>query len=421
MGLRFILIYTSIYYIRKSRPISSSFKNLRQKVERTFRDLPWKMDPRTKRSLGRCVQLLMASRSSRLSRWAVFAKNRLKKPLYEIKRFSRLLANLGIDQNRLAEHRIKLFRSQIKKDTPIACDFSAVEWPYAKKVQDVCGVWDGAQKKVIQGHWWLKATARFSSTVRLPLLSLVFSHLSLSFISMNRTVIDFVTPLADLLQGRGIWLFDRGFDNRILIEAFLKLGIRFSIRINACRNIWPQPFHEAGFQKKDKILLEKLLTTVSYPFPMTLPIYKKKTKIRFGFCPIQIPGIDFPLWVIYTSGTHDPLILLTHEPVTSKEEAKRMIRMYASRWGVEESFRDFNEEFDVQHIMVRTLRRINLLFELALWAYSFATTFFHKGKGLLKKLIHLGGRIGIKKKAEQTFGRILKGLQYLFAHSAQAP
>ena len=404
-----------------SRSLFGVLKNLRQEVDTTFRDLPWKMDPRTKRCLGRCVQLLIASRSSRLSQWAVSAKNRLKKPLYEIKRFSRLLANPRIERDRLAEQRIGLFRSRIKKDTPIACDFSSLEWPYAKAVEDLCGVWDGAQKKVIQGHWWLKATARFSSTVRLPLLSLVFSHKSSSFISMNQTVIDFVTQLADLLNSYGIWLFDRGFDHRILIEAFLKLGIRFSIRINACRNIWPQPFQEAGFKKKDKILLEKLLTTVSYPFSMTLPIYKKKTKIGFGFCPIQIPGIGFPLWVIYTSGTHDPLILLTNQPVTSREEAKRMIRMYASRWGVEESFRDFNEEFDVQHVMVRTLRRINLLFELALWAYSFATTFFDKGKRLLKKLIHLGGRIGIKKKAEQTFGRILKGLQYLYTHSAQAP
>lgn len=404
-----------------SRPILSSFKDLRQKIETTFKGLPWKIDPRTKRSLGRCVQLLIASRSSRLSRWAASAKNRLKKPLYEIKRFSRLLANLTIDRDLLAEYRIKLFGSQIKKDTPIAVDFSSLEWPYAKKVQDLCHVWDGAQKRAVQGHWWLKAVARFSATKRLPLSSLIFSHASRSFISMNRTVIDFVTQLAHLLNHRGLWLFDRGFDSRILIQAFLNLGIRFAIRINACRNIWPEPFCKAGMQKKEKILLEKLLKIVTYPFSLTFPIHKKQTNIRFGFSPIQIPGIEATLWVVYTSGTHDPLILLTNEPITTEGEAKRMIRTYASRWGVEESFRDFNEEFDVQHVMVRTLRRINLLFELALWAYSFAATFFNKSKRLLKKLIHFGGRIGIKKKAEETLGRILKGLQYLFTHSAHPP
>jgi hypothetical protein len=379
------------------------------------------MDPRTKRSLGRCVQLLIASRSSRLSRWAQAAKNRLKRPLYEIKRFSRLLANRTIDRDRLAEHRIQLFGSWIKKETPIACDFSSLKWPYARKVEDLCYVWDGAQKKAVQGHWWLKAAARFSATKRLPLLSLVFSHTSRSFVSMNRTAIDFVTQLTGLLNGRGIWLFDRGFDSRILIQAFLDLDIRFAIRINATRNVWPQPFHEAGFERAEKILLEKLLKTVVYPFSMTVPIHKHPTGIRFGFSPITIPGIGFPLWVIYTSGTPDPLILLTNEPVTSKKEARRMIRMYASRWGVEESFRDFNEEFDFQHIMVRTLRRINLLAELALWAYSFAATFLDKGKRILKTLVHLGGRIGIKKKAEETLGRILKGLQSLFTHAAQAP
>ena len=64
-----------------SRPLSYAFKDLKEKVETTFKNLPWKMDPRTKRSLGRCVQFLTASRSSRLSKWAVSAKNRLKKPI----------------------------------------------------------------------------------------------------------------------------------------------------------------------------------------------------------------------------------------------------------------------------------------------------------------------------------------------------
>lgn len=404
-----------------SSPPLSILKDLPRKIETTFQSLLLKIDARTKRSLGRSVKLLIASRSFRLSQWAIAAKSRLKRPLYEIKRFSRLLANLKINRDLLAEHRLRLFGSRIKKDTPIAVDFSSIAWPYARVVEDVCGVWDGVEKKVIRGHWWLKATARFSSTVRLPLLSLIFSHRSRSFISINRTVIDFVTGLASLLNGRGIWLFDRGFDSRILIQAFLDLGIRFAIRISAMRNIWPEPFCEAGFHRKDKVLLEKLLQTISYPFSMTIPIYKKPTQIRFGFCQVQIPKIHLPLWVVYTSGTSDPLILITDEPITTQDQARRMIRMYASRWGVEESFRDFNEEFDAQHIMVRTLRRINLLFELAHWAYSFATTFFDKGKRLLKQLIRLGGRLGIRKKPEETFGRILKGLQYLFAHAARAP
>lgn len=404
-----------------SIPLSSSLKDLRQKIEATFKGLPWKMDPRTKRSLGRCVQLLIASRSSRLSQWAVSVKSKCKRPLYEIKRFSRLLANATIDRDELAEERIRLFGSRVKKDTPIAVDFSHLAWPYARVVENLCYVWDGVQKKVVQGHWWLKATARFSSKIRLPLLSKIFSSLSTNFVSLNKTTVDFVTMLAGLLNGRGFWLFDRGFDSRILIGAFLHLGIRFAVRISACRNVWPEPFQKAGFQKKDKILLEKLLKTISHPFSMILPIYKKPTKISFGFCQIQIPGIDAPLWVIYTSGTSDPLILLTNEPITTQDQARKMIRLYASRWGVEETFRDFNEEFDTQHMMVRTLRRINLLFELALWAYSFTATFFDKGKKLIKKLIDWGGRLGIKKKPEETFGRILKGLSYLFTHSAKPP
>src|SRR3990167_7277014 len=112
-----------------SSPLFGALKDLRRKIEISFRNLPWPMDPRTQRSLGLWVQRLIASRSSRLSRWAVSAKNRLKKPRYELKRFSRRWANVRIARDQLAEQRIRRFRSRIKQDTPIAGAFSSREWP----------------------------------------------------------------------------------------------------------------------------------------------------------------------------------------------------------------------------------------------------------------------------------------------------
>jgi len=428
-----------------SRPLVPELKHLRQEIMTACVRIPLKMDIRTKRSLGRSIQRLVASRSFRLSQWAHAAKNRLTKPLYEIKWASRLLANPHIDQGALAAYRLSLFGNRIQNNTPIAVDLSCVKWPYAKTVEGLCRVWDGTQKKAVSGHWWLKATARFSATIRLPLLSSVFSHHSPSFISMNTTIIDFVTSLFHATGGRGLYLFDRGFDRIRLIQPFLSLGLRFAIRMNRTRCIQLQPNQNskpcdpcddgegcdpcegsASSQKGESgrtetLRLTAFLKTVAHPFSMTLPIHKKSISIQFGFSPITLPKIQTPLWLIHTSGTLDPFILLTNEAIQTAQDAQQMIRTYASRWAVEESFRDFNEEFDAQHVMVRTLKRINLLFELALWAYSFAGAFFYRGKRLLRKLVCLGGRLGIKRKTEETFGRILKGLQHLFAHAASAP
>jgi len=49
--------------------------------------------------------------------------------------------------------------------------------------------------------------------------------------------------------------------------------------------------------------------------------------------------------------------------------------------------------------MVRTLRRINKLIEIAMLAYAIAF-----------KILMIGGKLGLKSKNEDTIGRFLKGL-----------
>ena len=64
----------------------------------------------------------------------------------------------------------------------------------------------------------------------------------------------------------------------------------------------------------------------------------------------------------------------------------------------------------IDKVMVRTLRRINKLIEIAMLAYTISFKILMIGGKLVESIIKAGGKLGLKKKNEDTVGRILKGL-----------
>lgn len=58
-----------------------------------------------------------------------------------------------------------------------------------------------------------------------------------------------------------------------------------------------------------------------------------------------------------------------------------------------------NEELGFQKIMVRTLRSINKLLEIALLVYIFAFSLLKKMGPPLAMLLELGGKLGLKGKS----------------------
>jgi len=89
------------------------------------------------------------------------------------------------------------------------------------------------------------------------------------------------------------------------------------------------------------------------------------------------------------------------------------MKTYRYRWSVEDFFRVMKQDIGIEKIMVRTLRRINKLIEIAMLAYAIAFKILMIGGDLVKIIIEAGGKLGLKKKNEDTIGRILKGLSII--------
>ena len=138
--------------------------------------------------------------------------------------------------------------------------------------------------------------------------------------------------------------------------------------------------------------------------------------IRFNFKEIKIPGIKERLWIVFTKSRYgESYILLTNIEVTRFDEALRIIKIYRYRWSVEDFFRVMKQDLGIEKVMLRTLRRINKLIEIAMLSYLIAFMVLIKDSKLLKYIIDAGkGRLGIKSKREDTIGRVLKGLSMVF-------
>ena len=70
---------------------------------------------------------------------------------------------------------------------------------------------------------------------------------------------------------------------------------------------------------------------------------------------------EYTLVIVYGLSEDKPMKLLTNIKIESKEDVIRIVRLYLSRWRIEEHFRGKKQEYDFENIRVRTLKSMNNL------------------------------------------------------------
>lgn len=70
---------------------------------------------------------------------------------------------------------------------------------------------------------------------------------------------------------------------------------------------------------------------------------------------------DYELLIVSGLSQEHPMILLTNRPIHSKEDVIKVVRLYFSRWRIEEYFRIKKQEYDFENMRARTLKSINNL------------------------------------------------------------
>ena len=114
-------------------------------------------------------------------------------------------------------------------------------------------------------------------------------------------------------------------------------------------------------------------------------IIKKRYDIAYGFCPVQLPDMLVPLYMVVVAGFGiKPMMLLTNVPMRKNRAVLyQVVESYLTRWKIEETIRFIKQSYGLEDVRVLTYRRLQNMMALVL-AVSYFT------------MAYLGRRIKLK-------------------------
>ncbi len=342
--------------------------------------------------VGEMLFGIQASQDVKLSNIA----RSLQEEIPLIKTEDRLSRNLQAQEleSHLSERLAKLGSRRVEANTVLCLDLSDVRKEYAEKMEYLDQVWDGSEGEVHAGYWLLSVTAAgVEGSEITPLYQKLFSARANDFVSENTEILGGVDRLRAHTRGRGIWVIDRGGDRKKLLEPLLERGERFVIRSTGQRSVINR--------RKQRVTVHALGACCRLRYQARVikieDGQEKVLELRFGAEPMRLPGREEPLLLVVIAGWgQEPLLLLTNlAGVRDSSSLWWIVRIYLTRWKIEETFRFIKQSYQVEDIRVLRYQRLQNLVVLVTAAAYFAATFLGqrlKLKILCEKLLIISRR-----------------------------
>lgn len=236
-------------------------------------------------------------------------------------------------------------------------DDSDISKIYGKKFEDLDDVIDGSnkEKSITPGYHVCEAVALTKMEKQpISLYSKIYSCKSDNFISKNEYTMESIKTSEKVLGKRFIGVFDRGYDDNKIID-YMSKNNEFVIRMKDKRTFLfkgkKKNCYEEAIKRKGKIRM-----TLLFDDNEVREVYVSHTKVTLPY-----NKSDYELVMVYGLSEERPLILLTNLSIHSKEDVIKVVRLYFSRWRIEEYFRAKKQEYDFENMRVRTLKAMNNL------------------------------------------------------------
>lgn len=231
-------------------------------------------------------------------------------------------------------------------DQLIIVDTSEIIKPYSKKLERLGHVRDGSTNKIEKGYWTVNMVAITDKSKHpLPLYSHLYSSSEDEFISANEETSKGLRHVRSVLgEKKATFVMDREFDNVEVMKNILKQEDHFIIRLKRNRHLL---YQNKKLSVRDLSLRRK----------------GKVYNLKVSHIAVEIPsmkGTRLTMVAVYGYGK-DPMVLLTSKQVRQKDDVLSILKGYILRWRIEEMFRVQKQEFQLESICVRTLKRLNRL------------------------------------------------------------
>ena len=240
-------------------------------------------------------------------------------------------------------------------------DDSDIAKIFGKKFEDLDEVIDASSpdKKITKGYHVCEAVILTEKERQVvSTYSKIYSCKSDNFKSKNEYTIESIDSVRKVLGRKFTGVFDRGYDDNKIINYMEKTNNYFVIRMQDRRTFLfkgkKKNCYKEAIKRKGKIKM-----TLWFDDQEEYEVYVSHTRVT-----LPSNKKEYELVICYGLSEERPLILLTNRKIHSKEDVIKVVRMYFSRWRIEEYFRAKKQEYDFENIRLRSLKGINNLNQL---------------------------------------------------------
>lgn len=279
---------------------------------------------------------------------------------YTIERLCDNLANLYDDEKEIIwNNYLNEVKKNIDLDNPIILfDDSDINKEYSKKLEDLDRVIDASSqdKKIVNGYHVCEATVLTKNEKQpLSIYSQIYSCKSANFESKNKYTIESIKAAENLVGNEFVGVFDRGYDDNKIYNYMEKNKHKFVIRIDDQRILLfkgkRRSVEEVCNSRKGKIKMTALFDDNE----------AKELMISYSNAVLPYNKKEYTVVFVYGLSDKNPMKLFTNIKSAEKNDVIKIVRLYLSRWRIEEHFRGKKQEYDFENMRVRTLKSMNNL------------------------------------------------------------
>ena len=351
--------------------------------------------------LKQAIPAVLLSGSLVITKHLRWIKDNCKDIHYSKKRLLNQLNNRTQWQRILRNYRCS-FADKIQPDTPIIIDMTDIAKPRAKKMQYISTVRDGSEGNLTTGYWCIEVYAHISKHVTIPLALHAYSIEQPEIYSENKQILSVIRQVSNNINGKGIWIADRGFDRLNLYKGLFRENIHFIIRQKGDRHV----LLRSGVHTQMELLCERY-----YQMQVS-----NGNNSRIVYVAVKLPHIHQQLYLVaaFSPKYDKPLMLLTPMKVLTLSQAEQIIAVYVKRWKCEEAIEFLKRRIGFERFSVRSYERMQNLLLLAMLAMGFLC-FIQLGSRILVKSL-FGFTSKFRKSISFEYYRLLDGLQHFIHH-----
>lgn len=291
----------------------------------------------------------------------------LMEPIKKINTIERLSNNLMNDLDSSIKTCYNNEVSKVVGKSPvILVDDSDVIKPHGFHFDCLGVVRDGSSpKKTYEKGYIVTEMVAITENKKQPIS--LFSHIHSStereYSSTNTVTYQGLDEVISALNKKATFVFDRGYDMNDLFKYMYKKNQDFVIRLTEKRKL----FYKGKWYKSTTLRDSRkgrIKTTVLFQGE------RKECYISHLNVQITAAKKNMRLVLVYGLG-EQPMMLATNKPILGKEDVEGILRLYLSRWRIEEYFRFKKQEYDFENFRVRDLKAINNLNQLLTYTLGF--------------------------------------------------